>query len=180
MFVCAGENEQFSFAAPVGTGLTASAINMTRLAILDRPDFIIFIGTAGSYGKKNILDIVESKTAVNIEHGLLTNSAYTPIDNAVSTSPDPDKDIVVNSSNYITTSPEISKLYLQKNIDLENMEFYSVLAVAKKFNIPASGIFVVTNYCDNSAHSSFLSNHNEAMLKLEKFIREKKYQNESK
>ena len=170
MFICAGDKERFSFAVPIGVGLIESAINITKLAILNRPEHLIFVGTAGSYGKKNILDIVESKTASNLEHGLLRNSAFTPIDNVISASSSPDTDTIVNSSNYITTDPEISKLYLEKNIDLENMEFYSVLAVAKKFNIPAGGVFAVTNYCNSSAHIDFIENQNRAMQKLEKYL----------
>ncbi len=172
MIVCAGEIESFSFATPIGIGLVSSAINLSRLAIMNPPEFILFIGTAGSYGKHQIFDIVESRTASNIEHSLLLNTAYTPIDNVISTADDVSHETIVNSSNYITTDGEISQKYLDKNIYLENMEFYSVMAVAREFSIPAGGIFCVTNYCNTNAHRDFVSNRLEAMKRLEEYLRD--------
>ena len=59
MIVCAGDIEQFSFAVPIGVGLVNSAINLTRLCIMNPPEFLLFVGSAGSYGNKNIFDLVE-------------------------------------------------------------------------------------------------------------------------
>ena len=173
MIVCAGDIERFSFATPIGIGLVNSAINLSRIAIMTPPEFIIFVGTAGSYGKHNIFDIVESKTASNVEHALLLGNGYTPIDNVISTADDVSHETIVNSSNYITTDIEISKKYLEKNIYLENMEFYSVMAVAREFNIPAGGVFCITNYCDKDAHRDFLANRKEAMGLLEEYLYKK-------
>ena len=173
MMVCAGESEQFEFANPIGIGMTDVAINLTRLCLSQKPEFLYFVGTAGSYGDKNIFDIIESKTATNIENSFFTGKSYTPIDNMVSTAEDVSRETIVNSSNYITTDTGVSKYYLDKNIHIENMEYYAVLKVAKAFAIPAAGIFIVTNYCDKNAHKDFLKNHKEAMHKLTKHIKEK-------
>ncbi len=174
MIICAGESEQFDFALPVGIGMTDVAINLTRLCLSQKPKFILFIGTAGSYGEKKVFDIIESKTAANIENSFFTGGSYTPIDNMVSTAEDVSRETIVNSSNYITTNKEIGKAYLSKNIHLENMEYYAVLKVAKSFDIPAAGIFIVTNYCDENAHRDFMHNHKEAMLRLTKYMKESK------
>ncbi|HSR73976.1 MAG TPA: hypothetical protein VLL31_03965 [Sulfurovum sp.] len=174
MIICAGESEQFDFALPVGIGMTDVAINLTRLCLSQKPKFILFVGTAGSYGEKKVFDIIESKTAANIENSFFTGGSYTPIDNMVSTAEDVSRETIVNSSNYITTDKEIGKAYLSKNIHLENMEYYAVLKVAKSFNIPAAGIFIVTNYCDENAHKDFMDNHKEAMLRLTKYMKESK------
>ena len=173
MIVCAGDIEQFSFAQPIGVGLINSAINLTRACIMSPPEFILFVGTAGSYGNKKIFDIVESKVATNIEQAFLTNSAYTPLDNVVASTDVVSRETLVNSSNYITTSSEISKKFLKLNLDLENMEFFSIVSVAKEFNIPVGGIFIVTNYCDENAHRDFLANRVEAMAQLEIYIKSK-------
>jgi hypothetical protein len=53
------------------------------------------------------------------------------------------------------------------------MEFYAVLKVAERFNIKASGIFVVTNYCNSNAHGDFLKNHGESMQILTKYVIER-------
>lgn len=173
MFICAGESEQFDFALPVGIGMVDVAINLTRLCLSQKPKFIFFVGTAGSYGEKSIFDIVESKTATNIENSFFTGYAYTPIDNMVSSSEDVSRETLVNSSNYITRDKGVAKAYLEKNIHIENMEYYAVLKVAKAFAIPAAGIFIVTNYCNENAHEDFLKNHKEAMLKLTEYIKKK-------
>ena len=84
MFICAGESEQFEFAIPVGIGMTDVAINLTKLCLSEKPKFLFFVGTAGSYGEKKVFDIVESKTASNIENSFFNAGAYTPIDNVIS------------------------------------------------------------------------------------------------
>ena len=174
MIICAGESEQFDFALPIGIGMTDVAINLTRLCLSQKPKFILFVGTAGSYGEKKIFDIVESKTASNIENSFFKGSSYTPRDKMVSTAEDVSRETIINSSNYITTDKNIGKAYLSKNIHLENMEYYAVLKVARSFEIPAAGIFIVTNYCDENAHKDFMDNHKEAMLRLTKYIKESK------
>ena len=173
MIICAGNIEQFPFATPIGIGLVDSAINLSRLILMSPPQYLVFVGTAGSYGKKEIFDIVESRVASNIEHSFLNKTAYTPIDNVVSASENVSRETIVNSSNYITASKELSKRYLSLNIDLENMEFFSVLKVAQEFNIPVAGIFVVTNYCYESAHEEFKKNHSNAMQLLDQYLRKK-------
>jgi len=173
VFICAGQSEQFDFAKAVGIGLTDVAINLTKLCLEEKPDALVFIGSAGSYGEKKIFDIVESKTSSNIENSFFNANAYTPIKNMLSFVEDVSHETIVNSSNYITTDKSLSKFYLEKNIQIENMEYYAVLKVAKSFGISAKGIFIVTNYCDENAHKDFLKNHKEAMQKLTQYIKEK-------
>lgn len=170
MFICAGESETFSFAKPMGIGMVDMSINLTKLCMETKPPFLFFVGTAGSYGEHNIFDIVESKTASNIENGFFNAKAYTPLDNVISTAEDVSRETIVNSSNYITTDERLCKHYLSNNIYLENMEFFAVLKVAKAFNIPVAGTFIVTNYCNAKAHQTFLDNHTEAMKRLTTYI----------
>ena len=172
MFICAGESETFDFARPMGIGLIDMSINLTKLCMSKNPPaFIFFVGSAGSYGKHNIFDIVESKTASNIENSFFNAKAYTPIDNVISTAESVSRETIVNSSNYITTDTNLCKHYLSNNITLENMEFFAVLKVAKHFNIPAGGAFIVTNYCNAKAHQTFMDNHKEAMMRMTTYIK---------
>jgi len=167
MIVCAGKNETFPFATTIGVGLIESAMNLTRLCMFDKPDYILFIGSAGSYGNHNIFDIVESSNASNLELSFLENNAYTPIDNVLKCEDEKFKsDTIVNSSNYITTNENLGKEYLQYGVGIENMEFYSVVKIAQEFEIDIKGIFVVTNYTNKDAHKDFISNHEVAMDKL--------------
>jgi nucleoside phosphorylase len=171
MIICAGNNETFEFATPMGVGLVETAMNLTRLCLFDKPEFILFVGTAGSYGKHKIFDIIESKTAANIELAFLEKKAYTPLDNVVSTNTDNTKDILVNSSNYISTDAQLVKKFLNFGVEIENMEFFSVLRVAQEFDIPAGGVFCLTNYCDENAHADFLKNHDEAKRLLSEHVK---------
>ena len=173
MIICAGDIEQFDFATPVGIGLVNVAVNLTKLCLLNPPEFLLFVGTAGSYGNKKIFDIVESRSAANIENSFFTHGNYTPIDNVISTADDVSRETIVNSSNYITISPEVSKHYLNNNIELENMEFFSVMKTAEILGIPVGGIFVVTNYCDKDAHKVFMKNRREAMSRLTHYMKKR-------
>ena len=172
MIICAGNNETFDFAQPMGVGLIETAMNLTRLCLFDKPEFLLFIGSAGSYGKHNIFDIVESKTASNIELSFLNSDAYTPLDNVVSANTDNNiKDVIVNSSNYISTNQELTKKFLNFGVGIENMEFFSVLKIAQEFNVPAGGVFCITNYTNKNAHEDFLKNHEKAKELLSKHVK---------
>ncbi|MBD3823694.1 MAG: purine-nucleoside phosphorylase [Epsilonproteobacteria bacterium] len=171
MIICAGNNETFDFATPMGVGLVETAMNLTRLCLFDKPEFLLFVGSAGSYGKHQIFDIVESKTAANIELAFLDNCAYTPIDNVVTTNTSNMPDIIINSSNYISTCQEKTKKFLDFGVGLENMEFFSVLRVAQEFNIPAGGVFCVTNFTNQDAHRDFLANHEKAKELLSRHVK---------
>ena len=175
MIVSAGRNETFSFAHPIGVGLIESTINLTRVCLFDKPEFLLFIGSAGSYGEFNIFDIVESKRAANLELSFLNDDSYTPLDNVLeSENSFARNDTIVNCSNYITKNFELAKKYNDYSIGIENMEFFSVVQVAKEFEIPVAGIFVVTNYTNADAHKDFLANHNEAMKKLRDYLVDRK------
>ncbi len=171
MIICAGNSEEFAFAQPMGVGLIEMAMNLTRQCLFDKPEFILFVGSAGSYGDAKIFDIIESKTAANIELAFLSNDAYTPLDNVVTTNTTNKKDIVVNSSNYISTNAELTKKFLKLGVGIENMEFFAVLKIAQEFNIPAGGVFCITNYTDENAHSDFLANHNRAKELLTEHVK---------
>jgi len=166
MILCAGIIESFKFATPIGIGLIESAMNLTRLVLDKKPEQLIFIGSAGSYGKYKPFDIIESNHAVNIENSFLTGDSYTPIKSIVSR----ETINIVNSSNYITTDEKLSNKYREINVELENMEFYSVVRVAQEFKIPVKGIFIVTNYCNKNAHNDFIKNHEEAKKMLERYL----------
>jgi nucleoside phosphorylase len=137
---------------------------------MEKPDFLLFVGSAGSYGEYQIFDLLESKTAANIELGFLDQRAYTPIDNVVSSQINGECDVMVNSSNYITTSEKAMEQFRVLGLGLENMEFFSVLRVAQAFGIPAGGVFCVTNFCDTNAHRDFIANHGFAKVILREHL----------
>ncbi|MBN2896835.1 MAG: purine-nucleoside phosphorylase [Campylobacterales bacterium] len=166
MILCAGNIESFDFATPIGIGLVEAAMNVTRLCLFDKPEYLLFIGSAGSYGDFGLLELVESKTAANIELSMLQNQSYTPLDNVVSSYSGSGHDAIVNSSNYITTDAALAQKMLGLGVGIENMEFFAVMRVAQEFGISAGGLFCITNYCDAQAHSDFLKNHEAAKAKL--------------
>ncbi len=133
MIVSAGNQETFTFAKSIGVGLVSSAINLTKICLFNRPEFILFIGSAGSYGNHKIFDIVESKNSSNIEMSFLENFSYTPIDNAVRIDTNLTKsEVVVNSSNYISTNQTLSKEFLQYNVELRKYGVFFCIKCCKR------------------------------------------------
>jgi len=168
MTLCAGQSEHFDFAKPIGIGLVESAMQLTKLILEEKPTFLFFVGTAGSYGNYKVFDVVQSHSASNIELGFLSHLCYTPLNPYIDTIPQHvsrgtnHSSPIVNSSNYITTDENFAHKMLSMNVELENMEFFSVLSVTKSFNLPCSGLFIVTNYCNENAHHDFMQNHSRA------------------
>lgn len=173
MFICV-RGEEFNFAKKIGMGLVDSAIALSKLILQEKEPIskLIFVASAGSYSKDiDIFSIIESEYALQIESSYLLNNSYSPISNISHVSYET-KQKIVNSSNYITRDESISELMHKRGISLENMEFFSVLSVAKHFNIPACGIFCITNYCNANAHEEFLLNHSKAKELLESYVKE--------
>ncbi|MCJ7766448.1 MAG: purine-nucleoside phosphorylase, partial [Thiovulaceae bacterium] len=106
-----------------------------------------------------------------IELSFLQKQAYTPLDNVVSTQTKGTKEIIVNSSNYISTDAELVKKFLPLGVEIENMEFFSVLRIAQEFDIPAGGVFCITNYCNENAHEDFLKNQEQAKSLLSEHVK---------
>lgn len=175
MIISAGRNEIFDFALPIGIGLVDMGINLTKFLCENRqnlPSKIIFVGSAGLYKEGEIFEIYESSIAANIEISSLENRSYSPIEGEVA-SIVPRGTCKVNSSNFITTDQNLAHKLFDHGYFLENMEFFAALKVAQKFQIPAYGIFVATNFCDKSAHADFVKNHEQAKKELEKCLKQK-------
>lgn len=136
------------------------------------PSEIIFVGSAGLYKDGEVFEIYESSVAANIEISSLENKSYSPIENEIA-SVVPRGTCKVNSSNFITTDQNLARELFDCGYFLENMEFFAVLKVAQKFQIPAYGIFVATNLCDENAHTDFIKNHEQAKKELEKYLKQK-------
>jgi nucleoside phosphorylase len=175
MIVCAGASEQFSFATPIGIGLVDSAIALTRLCLEKQPKHLLFVGSAGSYGKLPLLEACVSIHARHLEGTALLKQSYSPLSLEVAhhspfVSRETLSQVVVNSSNYITAQKELCERFLAAGCAVENMEFYTVLRVAETFNIPAFGLFVVTNFCHEDAHEAFLAHHHAAKIRLEALV----------
>lgn len=136
------------------------------------PREIIFIGSAGLYKEGEIFEIYESSSAANIEISSLENKSYSPIESKIA-SIVPRGTCKVNSSNFITTDQNLAHKLFDRGYFLENMEFFAVLKVAQKFQIPAYGIFVATNFCDKNARADFTKNHEQAKKELEKYLKQK-------
>ena len=136
------------------------------------PSEIIFVGSAGLYKDGEVFEIYESSVAANIEISSLENKSYSPIESGIA-SIVPRGTCKVNSSNFITTDQNLAHELFARGYFLENMEFFAVLKVAQKFQIPAYGIFVATNFCDKNAHADFIKNHEQAKNALEKYLKQK-------
>ncbi|WQR86139.1 purine-nucleoside phosphorylase [Helicobacter pylori] len=175
MLLCAGRNETLKKATPIGVGLIESAINLTRMC-LKNPDTesLIFIGSAGSYSPEmELLSVFESVCGYQIEESFSHLNSYTPLDNSIQIETEEEalfERVGVNSSNYIHTGEMFAKKMAQKGVLLENMEFFSVLSVAKAFSLKAKGIFCVSNHVGLNAYQEFKENHAKVKQILENII----------
>ena len=248
LIVCAGKNEDFSFAKSIGVGLVEASAGLcellfkfnagcagtkrrgeingrkgvagkcgvtdeiisgqsivSELSVANKPDKIIFIGTCGLYqkddkkglnavnlsengkikenlGTKNLtsesqkplklLEIYESAHCFNIEASKLTNDFYSPAECEINLNVSYETK-KCNSSNYICTDENVVARFADLGLELENMESFAVLSVAKRFGISATCFLCATNFCDKNAHQSFLQNHAQAKKNLEHFLQEK-------
>lgn len=213
LIVCAGKNEDFSFAKSIGVGLVEASAGLCELlfkfnalgARANKPDKIIFIGTCGLYqkgdkkglnalnlnengkikenlGAKNLtsenqkplklLEIYESAHCFNVEASKLTNAFYSPAECEINLNVSYETK-KCNSSNYICTDANVAARFADLGLELENMESFAVLSVAKRFGISATCFLCATNFCDKNAHQSFLQNHAQAKKNLEHFLQEK-------
>lgn len=241
LIVCAGKNEDFSFAKSIGVGLVEASAGLcellfkfnalgarasknsgaknrrgvasimgeqsaaSELSVPSKPDKIIFIGTCGLYqkddkkglnalnlnengkikenlGAKNptrenqkplqLLEIYESAHCFNVEASKLTNAFYSPAECEINLNVSYETK-KCNSSNYICTDENVAARFADLGLELENMESFAVLSVAKRFGISATCFLCATNFCDKNAHQSFLQNHAQAKKNLEHFLQEK-------
>lgn len=172
MIICAGESESFEFAKPIGIGLINSAINLTKILLTNKQNELVFIGTAGLYYEGKILEIYESSTAYNLEISKVLELSYSPLieQNRANVSRET---LAINSSNFITTDRNCAIKFSQIGLFMENMEFYAVKEVAKKFNIPCYAILCATNFCNQNAHQDFIKNHSAAKEKLKNYLKER-------
>lgn len=170
MIVCAGNGEDFAFAKSVGVGLVESAIGLSQICHRESVDSLVFIGSAGAYSKEvKLFDLYIADGATQIELSFLQDKSYTPLDNHIQAGILQDNvsyetfknKAIVNSSNYITTDENLATRFAQAGILLENMEFFSIMKIAQYFHIPCLGVFCVSNYTHQNAHSEFNANHHK-------------------
>lgn len=119
-----------------------------------------------------LLEIYESAHCFNVEASKLTNAFYSPAECEINLNVSYETK-KCNSSNYICTDENLAARFADLGLELENMESFAVLSVAKRFGISATCFLCATNFCDKNAHQSFLQNHAQAKKNLEYFLQEK-------
>lgn len=119
-----------------------------------------------------LLEIYESAHCFNVEASNLTNDFYSPAECEINLNVSYETK-KCNSSNYICTDENLAARFADLGLELENMESFAVLSVAKRFGISATCFLCATNFCDKNAHQSFLQNHAQAKKNLEHFLQEK-------
>lgn len=119
-----------------------------------------------------LLEIYESAHCFNVEASKLTNAFYSPAECEINLNVSYETK-KCNSSNYICTDENVAARFANLGLELENMESFAVLSVAKRFGISATCFLCATNFCDKNAHQSFLQNHAQAKKNLEHFLQEK-------
>lgn len=188
LILCAGGNENFSFAKSIGIGLIEPCLKLPRLLHEFKPSKLVFIGTCGLYDSKaELFEIYQSQHAFNIEFSKISNAFYSPAQCEVNWGKKAQKlsdissdfvsqeTIKSNSSNYICADKKAAAEFLKLGLKLENMEIFSLLSVAKFYDIELDCFLCASNHCDEKAHESFLKNHAECKKRLSEFLEQEKY-----
>ena len=55
MIICAGNNETFDFAQPMGVGLIETSMNLTRACLFDNQNFYFLLGVLEAMEMQNYL-----------------------------------------------------------------------------------------------------------------------------
>lgn len=176
MIVCAGRTEVLSYALPIGVGLIESAVTLSKLLTENSVKRLCFVGTAGSYGDIGIHETVASTSCSQIELSSIDKLSYTPIilksaqklSDVSRETLKAFKFVEANSSNYICSDFVSAQKFKSAGLQIESMEFFSVLWIAERLNIEAIGLFYITNFCDNNAHKEYLQNLPKALEALER------------
>ena len=119
-----------------------------------------------------LLEIYETRHCFNIEASKLISNFYSPAECEINLNVSYETK-KCNSSNYICTDENIAEKFVSLGLELENMEAFAVLSVARHFKIPATCFLCATNFCDKDAHEFFLLHHAQAKKNLENFLQEK-------
>ena len=190
LILCAGGNEKFSFAKNIGIGLVEPCLKLPLLLQEFKPLKLVFIGTCGLYDEKDeLLQIYQSQHAFNIEFSKLSNAFYSPAQCEINwdkklEKKEPNETLAEfvsqetlksNSSNYICADKKAAAEFLKLGLRLENMEIFSLLSVAKFYELELTCFLCASNYCDEKAHESFLKNHIECKKRLSAFLEEQNY-----
>ncbi len=176
-----------------GVGMLASAVNLTCLAINDKPDFIIQMGIAGAFDKKiNLGKVVAVKHEMLGDMGVieenkwkdifdlkLEKSSYHPFEKRKLTNQFLEKfnllklaEVNAVTVNEITTHPDrINQLIKKYEPSIESMEGAALHYVAKEFNIPFIQLRAISNYVGERNKNNWklpeaIDNLNQMVLKF--------------
>ncbi|MEO1942440.1 MAG: hypothetical protein ABGW77_06065 [Campylobacterales bacterium] len=172
LLLSAGRSEIIPGTVPVGVGFLEAGLQLARLLERGEWDEVLFLGTAGSYGKVPPFWLIESWVGVQWEVGWVEGKGYSPIELKVASPrpksrlklpPLPKVEGVLNSSHYITTDWRVGQKFLKLGAIGESMEHFGIIRVGTLTQIPVRGLYLVTNYTDSEAHLSYRRNLPKAL-----------------
>ena len=153
----------------LGIGFLEASLKLERYFLDEKPEKVIFLGTAGAYDKNielnQIIEIAEVKL---LNSSSLFDEAYIPQDYKTYKSAPKEKNICF-SSLEITKSEKLSEkiLSLESHTNVfENMELYGIAKVCQENNIPWQAFLAITNHTHEKGHEEWKANHLSLSEKL--------------
>lgn len=157
-----------------GVGPVAAAFGLTHFLEDHQPKLIISVGTAGFVNQSlKIADVVRVGSVhvqsgsdhcytaqpikrLNLQHKKFAAKPY-------STALSDFKLVDCFAPQEITASLELKEILAQKGHDVEHLETYAYVFVAKKFRIPILSFLAMTNQVGPGAHAQWAKNEKRAL-----------------
>lgn len=137
-----------------GVGKINAAYTATRVALKDDCDMIINYGTAGTFDKDMVGNLVSVGTVRqrDMDARPLTPLGNTPFDSLADIDVDLFNPVTLSTGdNFVTKKPELDS-------DLVDMEAYAIAKVCKKLMMPFKCYKYVTDLADENAATDWQSN----------------------
>jgi nucleoside phosphorylase len=144
--------------APVGIGLCDALLGTSALIQSQRPEFLVFVGTAGALPGSGlpIGGVIQVDTVRLGDAALALGLGYSPRHPEplrANTLPDlPAVDVVANLA--ITTDPDLAQRYAAAS-KVEHMEAYGFALACTRANVPWACVLAITNAVGPDAHAQW-------------------------
>ena len=144
---------------PLGVGVVPAGIATAALLARERPDGVIFVGTAGAYGDIPIGTVVTARTVGLVSGTATLGLGYVPLaPPPLTTQLHADAPLVDVATLVAITTDVALAARIGVTWQIEHMEAYGVAAACAAAGVPFGAVFGVTNRVGPDAHAEWRAN----------------------
>lgn len=143
--------------APVGIGGIAAAAGATELILAAQPDWVVFVGTCGTYGEHELGNLLTPSEVYYWDPQIATGEAHLPADLYPPIA-------LLPWDGYPETvcfqTPHISLAAMDAE-GVEHLELYAVAYAAQRLNVQVTALLGVSNVVGPDGHKEWQQYHRE-------------------